>query len=77
MKRIIEKLREAFNENNIGITIGFIVIIGPLAYLFLKNTPFGSILMTVVIGYGCYIWGYLKGIDRERKKQDNEMQGGQ
>lgn len=72
MKRIIEKLREAFNENNIGVTICFILFLGPLAYLFLKHTPLGSILMTAGIGYCCYAWGYMKGINSERKKQEEE-----
>ena len=72
IKRISEKLKVGLNENNLGITICFILFLGPLAYLFLKHTPLGSVMMSVIIAISCYIWGYLRGEKAERLKQQAE-----
>jgi len=68
MKHMIENLREAFDENNIGVTLIFGVAIISFIYLFIKNTPAGIVLITIFIGVCCYLWGYVKGIDKEKNK---------
>ena len=59
----------AFDGNNIGITICFLLFLGPLTYLYLKGTPIGSVFITIAIGSACYLWGYLKGIDKGKKEK--------
>lgn len=72
VKRLAENIKSALSENNIGLTICFILFLGPLVYFFLKHTPLGSVIITVIIGISCYIWGYLRGGKAKRIKSQLE-----
>ena len=63
----MKKLKTIFGGNNTSLTICFIIFLGPLVYFYIKGTPAGSLLGSIVIGYSCYIWGYLKGIEKTKK----------
>ncbi len=72
IKKIKEKFKEAFNADNIGITICFILFLGPLAYVYFKTISLGELIWTIIIGYCCYIWGYIRGIDVGKEKHLEE-----
>lgn len=54
--------------DDIGATIMIGIFIGPLIYVFVDNTPFASIVITVIACYICYTWGHIKGTEGERAK---------
>ena len=69
-KKIKIIFSEAFNENNIGQTVLFILILGPLAYVFVKNTHFMSIIITILVGLVCYTWGHINGEKSGKNNRD-------
>ena len=66
---IKEILKSAFSDDNIGLTIGFIIILGPLAYIILPIvfSSLAVLIATIAIGIGCFVGGFLLGIEVEKK----------
>jgi hypothetical protein len=74
-KKIIEfkeKIKDLFSQDNIALTLIFGVFLGSIVYAIFTQMPFMAIVMMGVIGVSCYLWGYLRGEEHQKEKQERD-----
>jgi len=65
-----EKLKSMISGDNLGLTLCFLLFLGPLAYVFFSSVSLAGVISTTCVGYIGFLWGYSKGRDSQKNQRD-------